>query len=57
MREYLHTAVSKALQALEFRSDVPVVFEKPRQAGHGDLTTNVAMILAKQARRNPRERC
>lgn len=32
-----------------------VVLSVPRQAGHGDLATNVAMMLAKRAGRAPRE--
>jgi arginyl-tRNA synthetase len=30
-------------------------FEKPRQAEHGDLTTNIAMTLAKKMGRSPRD--
>jgi arginyl-tRNA synthetase len=29
--------------------------ERPKQAAHGDFASNVALVLAKQARRNPRE--
>src|SRR5262245_23886645 len=32
-----------------------IVVEPPREAGHGDLATNAAMALAKDAKRNPRE--
>jgi len=32
-----------------------VVVEPPRDASHGDITTNAAMVLAKPARKNPRE--
>ncbi len=31
------------------------VVEPPREAAHGDLATNAAMLLAKSARKNPRE--
>ena len=31
------------------------VVEPPRDAGHGDLSTNAAMIVAKPLGRNPRE--
>src|SRR5918997_2362254 len=31
-----------------------VVVEPPRDASHGDLATNAAMVLAKEARMNPR---
>src|SRR5262249_53648351 len=31
------------------------VVEPPREAAHGDLATNVAMVLAKRAGQNPKE--
>ena len=31
-----------------------VVVEPPRDPSHGDLATNAAMVLAKEARMNPR---
>jgi arginyl-tRNA synthetase len=33
----------------------PVVVEGARDAAHGDLATNIAMVLAKPAKKNPRE--
>ncbi|MDQ3136830.1 MAG: arginine--tRNA ligase [Gemmatimonadota bacterium] len=33
---------------------VEFVLERPRDAGHGDLATNLAMVLAKRERANPR---
>lgn len=35
--------------------DTPVHLERPKQAGHGDFATNLALQLAKPLRRNPRE--
>src|SRR5262245_29226276 len=32
-----------------------VIVEPPRQATHGDLATNAAMVLARHARKKPRE--
>ncbi|MGA7808725.1 arginine--tRNA ligase [Bradyrhizobium sp.] len=32
-----------------------VVVEPPRDSGHGDMATNAAMVLAKEAKRKPRE--
>ena len=32
-----------------------IVVEPPREAAHGDLATNAAMVLAKHARKKPRE--
>ena len=34
---------------------VDFVLERPRDAGHGDLATNLAMVLAKRERANPRK--
>jgi len=33
---------------------IEFVLERPRDAGHGDLATNLAMVLAKRERANPR---
>src|SRR5262247_1798169 len=32
-----------------------IVVEPPREAAHGDMATNAALVLAKEARRKPRE--
>src|SRR3977135_1393270 len=32
-----------------------VIFEPPRDPSHGDMATNAAMVLAKEAARKPRE--
>ncbi|MFN0158931.1 MAG: arginine--tRNA ligase [Bacteroidota bacterium] len=55
MKRYLADKVSAALVKLGLPSNTTIAFEKPRQAEHGDLTTNVAMVLAKQIRKNPRQ--
>jgi arginyl-tRNA synthetase len=34
---------------------IDFVLERPRDAGHGDLATNLAMVLAKRDRSNPRK--
>jgi arginyl-tRNA synthetase len=55
MKEYLRAALVNALRAAGISGDVSPAFEQPRQAEHGDITTTVAMVVAKQQRRNPRE--
>jgi len=55
MKELVLTAITAALGRLGIESDIRVVIERPRQEQHGDLTTNVAMVLAKRLRKNPRE--
>jgi arginyl-tRNA synthetase len=54
--------IGSILDRLEAAGDLPpglerknVTVEPPRDASHGDLATNVAMVLAKPAGKNPRE--
>ena len=54
--------VNAALDALESAGTLPegtpranISVEPPRDASHGDLATNAAMVLAKQAQTNPRQ--
>lgn len=54
MKNYLTEKVSAALEALHYSGTVPLTFEKPRLEAHGDLTTNVALLLAKAVGKNPR---
>ena len=37
------------------QADTPIHLERPKQAGHGDFASNLALQLAKPMRRNPRE--
>src|SRR5438093_81706 len=53
MKEYLREKVTSSLRSLGITADV--TFEKPRQPEHGDLTTNIAMVLAKSHKKNPRQ--
>jgi arginyl-tRNA synthetase len=55
MKEFLRTSLLEALRRLGAPTDVTVTFEHPRQAEHGDLTTNVAMMLAKKMAKSPRQ--
>ena len=55
------TLLGEALDQLQSDGAIPadldrsnVAVEPPRDASHGDLATNAAMVLAKQARTNPR---
>ncbi len=41
--------------ALPEHAAIPVSLDRPKQATHGDFASNVALTLAKQARRNPRD--
>ena len=54
-REALTSHIRAAVAALGAPVDSLVItLERPRQAAHGDLATNVAMQLAKPLRSNPR---
>ncbi len=55
MKDYLKERVTSALTILGLGSDIIPSFEKPRNPEHGDLTTNVAMTAAKQAKSAPRQ--
>jgi arginyl-tRNA synthetase len=55
MKHFLKNSLAAALERLGAPPDHPVSFETPRQADHGDLTTNVAMTLAKKLGKPPRQ--
>jgi len=54
MKRYLTEKVSAALASMNWMGSAKLTFEKPRDEAHGDLTTNVAMLLAKSLGKNPR---
>jgi arginyl-tRNA synthetase len=55
MKSYLRERVAAALASMDVRPAPGASFEKPRQPGHGDLTTNIAMVVAKESGRKGRE--
>ncbi|TAL72180.1 MAG: arginine--tRNA ligase [Rhodanobacter sp.] len=62
MKAQLHALVLEAIHALQGQTLLPgdlvvpdFVIERTRSREHGDFATNVAMLLAKAARRKPRE--
>jgi arginyl-tRNA synthetase len=55
MKKYLKEKVGSALQALSYSNVDKLIFEKPKVETHGDITTNIAMLLAKHLKRNPRD--
>ncbi len=54
MKDYLLQAVRESLRSLHYPAE-NITFDKPKIAAHGDLTTNIAMVLAKSVGKNPRE--
>jgi arginyl-tRNA synthetase len=51
----LTQAVRAALAAAELPESIVFGWDPPRQAGHGDYATNVALVLAREAGRPPRQ--
>jgi len=51
----LISCIHRAVAAVLPEATPTVLLERPKVAAHGDLATNVAMQLAKPAKRNPRE--
>ena len=54
MSEVIKVALTRVAEQLG-HPGVAFVLERPRDAGHGDLATNLAMVLAKLERTNPRK--
>lgn len=55
MKSYLTEKILASLEKLNVGNSPPLSFEKPRQEEHGDLTTNIAMVLGKRLGKNPRK--
>ena len=55
MKDILRAALKKALNQFDLDEQPEVQIEKPRITAHGDAATNVAMMLAKPLRNNPRK--
>ena len=55
LTERLTEGVQTALAAAELPSIAECVWEVPRQSEHGDYATNAAMVLARAAKRPPRQ--
>ena len=53
MSEPIRSALSRVARALGV-PDAPFVLERPRDEGHGDLATNLALLIARTRRTNPR---
>jgi arginyl-tRNA synthetase len=51
----IEKALGDALTEILSDADVAVSLERPKQAAHGDYASNVALMLGKRVKRNPRE--
>ncbi|MFA5669544.1 MAG: arginine--tRNA ligase [Balneolaceae bacterium] len=54
MNDYLHKIITESLQQFELEEFPDIQTEAPKVASHGDASTNIAMMLAKPLRGNPR---
>jgi len=55
LKEYLASIFDATSEKLEYLKNKSVVLSVPNQKGHGDLSTNIAMLLTKELKKNPRE--
>lgn len=55
MKSYMRERVVASLHTLGLEDGAAPTFEKPRSPEHGDLTTNIAMVMAKRSGTNPRQ--
>lgn len=55
MKEYLYKIFNEAKNKLSYLDDVDITFSPPNQSNHGDQSTNMAMLLTKKLKKNPRE--
>jgi arginyl-tRNA synthetase len=54
LKEYLFTAFKEAEKTIPELSEIPISFDVPKSAEHGDLSSNAAMLLTKKLKKNPR---
>ncbi|MEQ9090639.1 MAG: arginine--tRNA ligase [Balneola sp.] len=54
MNDYLQQIIADSLQQFDLKELPEIQTEAPKDASHGDASTNVAMMLAKPLRNNPR---
>ncbi len=55
MRDYLKQQLLDALENLGIKTSVEISFEKPKVESHGDLSTNFALLAAKESKLKPRD--
>ncbi len=53
MTEVIRAELARVASALG-AAEAPFVLERPRDAGHGDLATNLALLIARTRKANPR---
>ncbi len=54
MKEYLKSLFEEASGKLDYLKGLNLVFDVPKNEGHGDLSSNAAMLLTKHLKKNPK---
>ncbi len=55
MKSYLKSVVLESLKTLGVTIKSEILFEKPRRESFGDLSTNIALLAARELKTNPRQ--
>ncbi len=55
MKDYLKSLILAALEKAGLKTSVEISFEKPKIESHGDLSTNFALLAAKELKSKPRD--
>lgn len=55
MKEYLQNLFNQLTLKIPELNEITLQFDIPKSEGHGDLSTNAAMLLSKKLKKNPRE--
>ena len=56
MKSYIKLLIDNALSTFTEITEAPeYIIEQPKDASHGDLSTNVAMLLSRMLKKNPRQ--
>jgi arginyl-tRNA synthetase len=55
LKNYLKNVFDITSEKLDYLKNKSLFFSVPNQKGHGDLSINIAMLLTKELKRNPRE--
>jgi arginyl-tRNA synthetase len=55
LKKYLINLFQETSEKLEYIKNIDLILTVPAQKSHGDYATNIAMLLARMLKRNPRE--
>lgn len=55
MKNYLIQIFKELEVVIPELNQLPLIFEKPKTEQHGDISTNIAFLLSKKLRKNPRD--